>query len=53
MQDTGKHFEITYRAFAESIEQGEYGDLASGYDGLKATEASFAALASTKKAHSQ
>ena len=53
MKDTGKHFEVTYRAFAESIERGEYGDLASGHDGLKATEASFAALASTKRVESQ
>lgn len=53
MQDTGKHFEVTYRAFAESIQRGTYGDLASGYDGLKATEAAFAALASTKRAHSK
>lgn len=49
MQDTGKHFETTYKAFAESIKLGQYGDLASGYDGLKATEAAIAALASTKR----
>ena len=49
IRDTGKHFEVTYKAFAESIERGDYGDLASGYDGLKATEAAFAALASTKR----
>jgi len=51
--DTGKHFEITYEAFAESIELGEYGDLASGHDGLKATEAALTALASTKRAQSK
>ena len=53
MQDTGKHFEITYKAFAESIKRGTYGDLASGYDGLKATEAAFTALASTKRRRSK
>jgi predicted dehydrogenase len=45
-EDTGKHFELLYSLFAESIRTGELVDLASGYDGLKATEASFKALAS-------
>ncbi len=49
MSDIGKHFEITYSAFAKSIERGELVELASGYDGLKATEAAYAALASTKR----
>ena len=53
MQDTGKHFEITYAAFAESIKQGTYGDLASGYDGLKATQAALTALSSTKRKRSE
>jgi len=49
MQDTNKHFEVTYAMFADAIRRGTYGDLASGYDGLKATEAALAALASTKR----
>lgn len=51
MRDTGKHFEVAYQAFADSVKRGSYGELASGYDGLKATEAAFAALASTKRVH--
>ena len=50
LNDSGKHFEVTYKMFAESIRQGTYGDLASAYDGIKATEAAFAALKSTKRA---
>ncbi|MHC5058002.1 MAG: Gfo/Idh/MocA family protein [Planctomycetota bacterium] len=46
--DRGKHFEITYDAFARSIRHGTCMDLASGHDGLKATEAALAALASAK-----
>lgn len=49
MSDMGKHFEITYGAFAESVAKGQLVELASGYDGLKATEAAYAALASTKR----
>ena len=48
-RDSGKHFEFTYKAFAEGIRQGCCAELASGHDGLKATEAALAALASTGK----
>jgi predicted dehydrogenase len=47
--DLGKHFERAHAAFAESIRQGKLVGLASGIDGLKATEAAHQALASTKK----
>jgi len=49
LDDITKHFENAYDAFARSIEAGKMVELASGYDGLKATEAAFAALASTKR----
>jgi predicted dehydrogenase len=49
LRDVGKHFEITYNALAKSIEKGSLVDLASGDDGLKATEAALEALASTKR----
>ena len=49
VQDIEKHFEVAYDAFARSIESGQLLELGSGYDGLKATEAAFAALASTKR----
>jgi len=44
-----KHFETVYDLFAQSLHQGKLVELASGYDGLKATEAAFQALASTKR----
>lgn len=46
--DLGKHFERAYFAFAESIRQGELQDLASGVDGVRATQAAYQALASTQ-----
>jgi hypothetical protein len=46
--DTDKHFEIVHAKFAESIRVGHFIDLASGYDGLKATEAAYHALASAR-----
>ena len=39
MSDTGKHFEITYNAFAESSARGQLVELATGLEGLKATQA--------------
>ncbi len=47
--DVGKHFERGLAAFAESIRLGELQGLASGFDGLKATEAAYQALESTQK----
>jgi len=47
--DLSKHFETVYDLFAQSLHQGKLVELASGYDGLKATEAAFQALASTKR----
>lgn len=47
--DQGKHFEIVHAQFAESIRKGMLIDLASGYDGYKATEAAYHALAATRK----
>ena len=48
LEDTGKHFELAYSLFAESIRRGELVELASGEDGLKATEASLVALAAAR-----
>jgi len=48
LKDTGKHFEVVYAKFAESINEGKLVELASGMDGLRATEASFMALESAK-----
>ena len=45
-EDMGKHFEVVYDAFAESIQKGKLLELASGLDGLRATEAAYKALAS-------
>jgi hypothetical protein len=45
---TDKHSEIVHAKFAESIRGGHLIDLASGYDGLKATEAANQALASAR-----
>jgi len=47
--DQSKHFETVYDLFAKSIHKGELVELASGYDGLRATEAAFQALASSKR----
>lgn len=47
--DQSKHFETVYDLFAKSIHKGELVELASGYDGLKATEAAFQALKSAKR----
>jgi predicted dehydrogenase len=49
--DLGKHFERVHSAFAESIRAGKLLGLASGEDGLKATEAAYQALSSTQKAN--
>jgi len=45
-EDLDKHFERVHSSFATSIRHGALVDLASGYDGLKATEAAYQALAS-------
>ncbi len=47
--DCGKHFEIVYENFARSIELGELVELASGDDGLRATQAAYQALTSAKR----
>jgi hypothetical protein len=47
--DSDKHFEVLYDAFARSVESGRLLELASGVDGLKATEAAFQALAATTR----
>lgn len=44
--DVDKHFDTVYELFAQSLEQGRLVELASGEDGLRATEAAYAALAS-------
>jgi predicted dehydrogenase len=49
--DLGKHFERVHSAFAASIRAGELQGLASGEDGLKATEAAYQALSSTQRAY--
>jgi predicted dehydrogenase len=46
--DQEKHFEFVLGNFAESIRQNKLIVLASGYDGYKATEAAYQALASAK-----
>lgn len=46
--DLEKHFERVHEAFARSIELGALQGLASGEDGLKATQAAYQALASTQ-----
>jgi UDP-N-acetylglucosamine 3-dehydrogenase len=45
--DLEKHFEKVHQAFAHSIQRGELVGLASGEDGLLATEAAYCALSST------
>lgn len=47
--DLEKHFERVHSAFAASIRAGELQGLATGEDGLKATQAAYQALASTHK----
>ena len=47
--DQDKGFPFVYERFARSIEQGRVIDLASGEDGMKATEAAIMALASAKR----
>lgn len=47
--DSDKNFPYVYERFAHSIAQGRLVDLASGLDGLKATDAAYRALASTKR----
>ncbi|HUW58825.1 MAG TPA: Gfo/Idh/MocA family oxidoreductase [Planctomycetota bacterium] len=49
IEDRGKHFEIAYENLAESVEKGRLVGLASGEDGLKATEAALRALASARR----
>ncbi len=44
--DVDKHFDTVYDLFARSLEEGRLVELASGEDGLRATEAAYAALAS-------
>lgn len=46
--DLEKHFERVHEAFARSIRAGALQGLASGEDGLKATQAAYQALASTQ-----
>ncbi|MCX5660672.1 MAG: Gfo/Idh/MocA family oxidoreductase [Planctomycetota bacterium] len=48
-EDSDKNFPYIYERFAHSIAQGKLVDLASGLDGLKATDAAYRALASTKR----
>lgn len=49
IDDITKHFEVAFDAFARSIDAGELLELASGYDGLKATEAAYRALESAHR----
>ena len=44
-----KVFGGSHQMFAEGIRSGNCGDLASGYDGLRATEAALVALKSTNR----
>ena len=46
--DVDKHFDVVYEKLAESIVSGEAVELATCYDGLKATEAALLALESAK-----
>lgn len=47
--DSDKNFPYIYERFAQSIQAGKLIDLASGMDGLMATDAAYRALASTKR----
>jgi UDP-N-acetylglucosamine 3-dehydrogenase len=49
-KDDNKHFEVAHDFFARSIQEGKLDGLASGEDGLKATQAALTALSSTKRA---
>lgn len=50
--DLDKHFERVHAAFAQSLRCGKLIGLASGHDGLKATEAAYRALHSAHSSHS-
>lgn len=47
--DIEKHIEVLYDQFSKSLKAGKLLNLATGYDGMKAAEAAYKALASTKK----
>ncbi len=48
IEDLSKHFELTYTFLSQSINEGSLVELASGLDGLKATEAAYQALEASK-----
>lgn len=49
IEKTDKGFDWLYAQWAKSIDQGKLLDLASGYDGMMATQAAFTALESAKR----